>query len=128
MKRLLVLLLVFSAANAFIATGETTLSSETGLGTIGFSFNDGSVTGNEGDFYNTSITGVVSVKKFGELRLLGGANITMNGPTTVGELGLIQISDNVILHGNVDCVEDGRNSVDSGTPHVSSTGTINCGP
>lgn len=52
MKRILLIsLLVISAASGFIASGEATLSSAEGLDKIGFNFNTGSITGNEGDIY-----------------------------------------------------------------------------
>lgn len=76
------------------------------------------------DFNNASITGAINVKRFGELRLLGGTNTSVTGVTTVGELGLIQINDDVVLNNDVNCVDGGKNSVDSGTPGGS--GLVNC--
>lgn len=52
MKRfLLISLLLLSPAYAFIARGQATLNSSGGLDSIGFQFNTGNITGNEGDIY-----------------------------------------------------------------------------
>ncbi|MBD3312782.1 hypothetical protein GF352_05005 [archaeon] len=52
MKRIILIsLLLLSPAYAFIARGQATLSSAAGLDSIGFQFNNASITGNEGDIY-----------------------------------------------------------------------------
>ncbi len=51
MKRLIVFLFLFSVVHGFIASGEATVSSVNGFNRIGFYFVNGSVSGNDGDFY-----------------------------------------------------------------------------
>lgn len=99
MKRLLVILLVFGAAHAFIVSGETTLSSASGLDSIGFIFKSATVTGNEGDIYyydgelwtNHPTAGIK--KMAGDTTTCDLEGYALNSPVNIGDIFCIRTQE-----------------------------------